>query len=259
MADKRKILLALQFWNGDKARAMEVARLIADLEPRLSEKADFLFVSRFDCSQDEDTIKYVSRKFYTHHYINRTRGEMWPHGCNALWFGTMDWVYSHGLAKRVPDYKAVLTFEADAFPLAPNWVSELHQEWDRVNVKVLGALQSSPGPHINGNALFSGDPAFLKWVAREKGGCRPSGGWDYLLASEFRKRGWSNSNLFRSWWGYPTMTRETFDSLVAQGVVFFSRLQRFLRYSACSGPISSSAVSFYLTKRENCSYLSVTT
>jgi len=216
-----KILLALQFWEGDKSQAMKLARLIADLEPRHSEAADFLFVSRFDCTHDEETVKHVSKKFNVHTYVNRQRGQLWPHGCNSLWFGTMDWVFSYGEAERIPPYKAVLTFEADCAPLMPNWISEISRAWDAAKVKVLGAYQPAPGPHINGNALFSGDKTFLKWISREVGGCTPHGGWDYVMASEFRRRGWSDCKLFRSWWNTVSVSEETFQQLGREGVAFF--------------------------------------
>ena len=79
-----KILLALQFWKGDKDQAMRVARLIADLEPRHTDFADFLFVSRFDCEQDLATVEYVSQKFNVHTYVNRhRRGTGCRHGLCA--------------------------------------------------------------------------------------------------------------------------------------------------------------------------------
>lgn len=217
-----KILLALQFWDGDKAQAMKVARLIADLEIRHSDQADFLFVSRFDCGHDKSTLDHVSRKFNTYKCVNRRRGREWPHGCNDLWFGTMDYMFAMNAAKRLPTYKAILTFESDATPLAPNWISELSRAWDASQpTKVLGALQSSPGPHVNGNAMFSGDLKFLKYIARDVGGCSPQGGWDFMLAPMFKRLGWRDSGLFRSWWNYPNMSEETFNQLGREGVVFF--------------------------------------
>ncbi len=57
-----KILIALQFWKGDRDMAMKLARLMADLEPKHSDDADVLFISRFDTMQDVDAVKYVSRK-----------------------------------------------------------------------------------------------------------------------------------------------------------------------------------------------------
>lgn len=217
-----KILLAIQFYDGDKEQAMKVARLIADLETRHCGLADFLFVARFDSSIDLETVNYVARKFNTLHYVNKwRRGKEWPHGPNEQWFGTMEYVCSLTQAARVPPYKAVLTFEADAAPLCPNWISMMSRDWDAAKVKTYGALQSSPGPHVNGNALFSCDPAFLQWVAREVGGCRPSGGWDYVLAPEFKKRGWANAPGFRSWWQTRSMSEETFQQLLRENVYFF--------------------------------------
>ncbi len=221
-APVNKILLALQFWEGDKAQAMRVARVIADLEPYFCTKADFLFMARFDCSQDLETIKEVSKKFQVLHRVNRRRGEMWPHGCNELWFGVMDYVYSysHPEAKKIPSYKAILTFESDSCPLIPHWIERLSESWDRANVKVHGPMQIYPRQHINGNSLFSGDMKFLHWISREVGGCAPSGGWDYILAPEFSRRGWSDCPLMKSWWQCPTLPEETYQDLIQKGVVF---------------------------------------
>lgn len=220
-----KILLALQFWAGDKDQAMRVARLIADLEPRHSDFADFLFVSRFDCDHDLSTVEYVSSKFNCHTFVNRhRRGTGWPSGCNDLWFGTMDHVYSFCEAKRFPPYKAVLTFESDSCPLVPNWHRELSRAWDESavpkDVKMFGARVEHPLPHINGNALFSADMKFLYWISRQIGGCNPTKGWDFILASDFKRVGWMNCPKMRSHWQRKTMPDEEIDTLRNEGVVF---------------------------------------
>lgn len=221
MGMSNKILLALQFWNGDKEQAMKTARLIADLQTGFSEQADFLFMARFDAEQDHSTVTKLSSKFNTHVVTNRRRrGTGWPYGCNDLWFGTMDWVYGHKEANKIPDYKAVLTFEADAIPLSANWITQLHTEWDTAKKFVVGALQKAPGPHINGNAMFSGDMKFLHWVSRQVGGCSPMGGWDYLLAKEFQRRGWADAKSMRSEWQMKTMTEDRFTELLKQNVTF---------------------------------------
>ncbi len=216
----QKILLALQFWDGDKNEAMKRARLIADLEPRHSEHADFLFISRFDCTHDQPTILHVSRKFNAHVQVNRRRGEGWPLGCNELFFGMVDWVYTQQQANKLPDYKAVLAFEADACPLRPGWIQELSAGWDSAQAKVYGPLLTAPGPHINGNAMFSCDPRFLHWLARTKGGCSPSGGWDYLLYREFKEFGAVDAPKMRSWWKHPTLTEKEYDDLLSQNACF---------------------------------------
>ena len=58
-----KLLLALQYWDGDKEMAMKVARLIADMEPAHNADVDFLFCSRFDCTHDMDSVAHVAKKF----------------------------------------------------------------------------------------------------------------------------------------------------------------------------------------------------
>jgi len=221
-ADHRKILLALQFWDGDKAQAMRVARLIADLETRMSDRADFLFVSRFDCPHDLDTIGYVARKFKVRHHVSRRRATGWPFGPNELWFETMQYAYEHTIDdKRIPEYKAVLTFEADALPLCPNWIPMLSDAFDQSQPAcIVGALLKYPGLHVNGNALFSCEQNFSHWISRQVTGCTPHGGWDYVLAPRFKEWGWKDCALMRSWWKTPTLQREQFEQLQAQGVAF---------------------------------------
>lgn len=219
-----KILLALQYWEGDKALAMKLARLIADLEDRHSDKADFLFFSRFDCTHDIPTEKFVSRKFNTYAATGRRRASGWPHGCNDLWFGAMDWVYTMREAKKIPNYKAIMTFEADSAPLVPHWITVLSHAWDAAQklrpTYVYGAFLQYPGPHINGNGLFSGDPKFLYWLAREKVAASPHMGWDYELAPDFQRWGWDNCPAIKSYWRMDTCTDELFASEITQGVAF---------------------------------------
>jgi len=220
----QKILLALQFWRGDEEAAMKRARLIADLEPRMSDSADFLFASRFDCTQSVETIKYVSRKFQVHTHINRRRGTGFPSGCNDLFFGTADWVFTMSEAKRVPPYKAILFMEGDSFPLHPGWIEALSADWDAADAKVYGpfltnGFKGAPG-HINGNCFISGDKRFLHWLCREKGGCSPSVGWDFLMYSEFVKWGAKDAPGMKSWWRTVDYTPAKYEELLAQGVSF---------------------------------------
>jgi len=214
-----KILLVLQFWARDKAEAMKRARLIADLQHEHCDRADFLFVSRFDCPHDPETVKQVSRKFNTYTTISKRRGTGWPLGCNDLFFGSLDWIYSNVVAGKIPAYKAILTFEADSCPLHSNWLQQLSSEWDAAGTKVYGP-QVDPGPHINGNTMLSGDLQFLKWLSRDIGGCTPHGGWDFVLREELIKRGVVNALSMRSWWRCPSVNAETYEQLLAQNVCF---------------------------------------
>lgn len=225
MSDNRKILIALQICPLDKAPGMVLAKLIADLEPRHSDRADFLFFARFDTELEMGTINYVARKFNTQHYLNRWhRGTGWPFGCNQAFSGLAEFIYARGEARKFADYKAVLIVEADACPMHPNWISQLSNDWDVASAKgakIFGPLIEGEHPHINANCMFSTDRKFMKWLARDAQFASTRGGWDWLLAPEFKQRGWADSTAMRSWWRYPSMSQETYDSLLAQGVAFF--------------------------------------
>jgi len=220
-----KLLIAIQYWEGDKAQAMRVAQLMADLEPRHNSDVDFLFSARFDCAHDMKAVEKVSAKFKVWTYVNKhRRGVGWPSGCNDLWFGTLDHIYDFGSAKFMPTYDAILTCEADSSPLGPHWHRTLMNSWRTVNetkiVKVHGAMVRYPAPHINGNALFSGDLGFLHRISRQIGGCSPIHGWDFILCPQFKQAGWANCPHIRSEWQCKTMAPEQIDGYIDAGVSF---------------------------------------
>jgi hypothetical protein len=212
-----RILIALQYWEGDRTRALALSRFLADLEPVKSQIADFLFVYRFDSTLEEATTQYVARKFNVYTFTSRRRETGWPNGCNGLWFSTMEWVQSMIAAKKVPAYKAIFTCEADGCPIQRNWLEHLSSEWDRVNqekrVVIAGALVE-PGPHINGNALITGDQIFLHWIARQVGGVRPNCGWDFFLSSDFRRLGWADIPCMKSLYNTPTFSAEQYQKMI---------------------------------------------
>lgn len=212
-----RLLIALQYWEGDRQRALALSHFLADLEPEKSPLADFLFVCRFDSTLDDPTIHHVARKFNVYTLKSRRRETGWPNGCNGLWFSTMEWVQSMSAAKKIPSYKAIFTCEADGCPIQRDWVAQLSSEWDRVNrnkpVVIAGALVE-PGPHINGNALLSGEPGFLHWIARRVGGVRPGCGWDYCMAPEFKRQGWSDIPGIKSLYNTPTFSAEQYQKMI---------------------------------------------
>ncbi len=212
-----RILIALQFWGGDQARAMELAKFLADLEPEKSKLADFLFASRFDCPIDPVVPRQVARKFTVYTKTSRRRGTGWPDGCNELWFSVMEWVQSMIQARKIPHYKAIFTCEADGCPIQRNWIEWLSLEWDRVNrVKpvVIAGPMVPPGPHINGNALITGNLKFLSWITRRVGGVQPGGGWDFVLRRDFERIGWSDIPCMKSIYNTPTFSQEQYEDMI---------------------------------------------
>lgn len=213
---ENRLLLALQFWEGDKDRAMALARFLADLEPEKVQLADFLFMSRFDCKVDEAVVHHVARKFNTRSLVSRRRGIGWPIGCNELWLSVMEWITSMTKARKIPRYKAVFTFEADGAPICRDWITRLSLEWERVNqekqVVIAGALVD-PGPHINGNALVSCRWPFLEWVCRHMTSRATTAGWDYAFARDFQKLGWADIPGIKSLYNSPTFSEEQYQDM----------------------------------------------
>lgn len=206
----RKILIVLQFCPHDKQQAVELAKLIADLQVGHSDQADFLLASRYDTSADGPTVSHLSRKFDTYTHVCRRQASGWPYGPNELWFDTMSYIYEMRTVSKLPDYKAVLCVEPDSCPLRVDWVDALRAAWDSAGKNIVGCLCPYPRPHINGNAMFSGEMEFLQWV-RDLVGCSPHAGWDVLLASKFEKKGWADTPLIFNMYKTPTIDPATMD------------------------------------------------
>jgi hypothetical protein len=192
----KKILLALQYWEGDRAASAKLLKFLADLEPKHCELADILLVNRFDCLPETSAATYAERKFNIFSHTSRRRGTGWPNGCNDLWFSTMEWVLGSMETKKCPDYKAVFTFESDGAPIFQDWVRRLSFAWDRVQSKskiyIAGPYIPPPVEHINGNMMISTDHKFLDWLVRRVSGCPANIGWDYYLFSAFKRWGVAN-------------------------------------------------------------------
>lgn len=223
-----KILISIPYWAGDNGQASLLAKLLADLSPTHSNLADILFVHRFDAKpMNEEVIKHVSRKFNVMQHKSGRKETGWPMGCNGLFFGSLEYVYNMSIAGKIPAYKAIFNMASDVVPLVPDWLEYLHQQWRflpanlRHSIYSAGALIDHPDhPHINGDAfLYSGDPKFLKWLAKDVGGVKQRAGWDWVLAGDFRRWGWANLPNVYSLWQTPTMSWAEAENWRAKGAV----------------------------------------
>ncbi len=222
-----KILIALQFWSGDREHAKALAQFIADVEDKHNELADILLVNRFDCPYfPEKLVTELARKFNVFQYRTRSRLTGWPAGCNGLWTSTMEWVRSMCYAGKAPMYKCVFTCEADGAPLCKDWILRLHSAWDRANsvspVTIAGPMVGSDSPdapiatHINGNCLVSTRRDDLDWILRTVPTVHPMAGWDYAMRHEFRTRGWYNLLEIQSLYNSQTFSPEEYNYMVAK-------------------------------------------
>jgi hypothetical protein len=170
------LVLNLQFWNGDKNQAMELARLIADIEPNFREDVEFLFSARFDTEHDKKTIDYVSKKFrvFTHKTTRRATG--WPKGPNALFADSYQYCIERTRDGSMKG-EAILFIEADCVPLDMHWINHLVAEYKACGKMVMGAWleEGDCGTrHINGNCIIHKD--FWRKNRRILAPC--NGGWD---------------------------------------------------------------------------------
>jgi hypothetical protein len=232
IATSDKILLALQFWGGDRSQALALAELIADIEPGMCERADFLFVCRFDCEHDERVIRHVSRKFSTFFHTSPRRGTGWPMGCNDLTAGMLEFVFHRMVAKKLPHYKAIFALEADVVPLNRDWIKLMSHNWDVLQetsaICVAGRKLKSEHirEHVNGNALLTGNFKFLKWLLREMNS-NSRVGWDYRLAGEFEKWGWAEIPGLECHWNTRTLSDDQLRNECERGVIFLHGVKDF--------------------------------
>jgi hypothetical protein len=193
----------MQYWEGDKQRALSVARMIADLQAEKDDRFQFMFLRRFDATPvDDETIGYVGRKFDILTHTCRRKEVGWPAGCNgmasdALMLAQERWNTSEW--KRVT---GVWLLESDILPLYQDWLYRIEREWKMAledGKLVMGAWSPhhSPVGHINGNMLFH--PSLCDRVKGLEGSA-PHIGWDVYHAQRLHRHAWKSNqmlNLYR--------------------------------------------------------------
>ena len=177
------MILNLQFWEGDKAQAMALARLIADLQAHPRNDVTFLFTARFDASHDSATIEYVKKKFNVATFKTTRMATGWPDGPNQMAGESYKFCCDSYHRGTIRDpHRFVLLMEADCVPLRASWIDELIGEFTRAN-KMAGGAWLEVGDagcrHINGNMMldltFGGRCQMLFFPPHR-------GGWDAILA-----------------------------------------------------------------------------
>lgn len=174
-----KIMIALQFWEGDRVKAMRLARLIADIEPKARDDVEFCFVRRFDTEPiAHDDLSHLSLKFKTHVIKTTTQWTGWPGGPNAMALDVLnafkDW---EGL-------DALLLIEPDCVPTSCHWLRHIMDEWESATTLqkwVMGSWRGSGGQdgHINGNCVVRPDLAKVVPLGNLVG---PGFAWDCAIA-----------------------------------------------------------------------------
>lgn len=172
------ILVVIPFWEGDKALAIEICRIIAGLQQNHSGNQCHVMLScRQDCQMDQNMVNIVAQKFNVLTYQCRSPLRGWPAGPNGMFGCTMT-----NIALLFKDkYECVYWLEPDAVPIRPNWFWDLVLEWRRKHpaAKVVGCRHdcngNGTGDHITGCALY--DPNIAR-IIPELTTC-DNMAWDY--------------------------------------------------------------------------------
>jgi hypothetical protein len=136
------LAIAIQFWRGDQARALRLARFLADLEPARRDDVFLVFARRFDVKMNrelEAAAFHCGLKFPVCHVVSQRKETGHPDGCFGLWAGTADAVYRNYL-DRWP-CSSVFFAEAEGVPLRWDWIDFLkraHAENLALNRRVTG-------------------------------------------------------------------------------------------------------------------------
>lgn len=197
-AKSEDIVLALQFWEGDRSASLRLAKTIADVEPAFNTQALFLFVHAFDCEPPPaEVVDYVAKKFRTMVVKSTTPWTGYPDGCAALWLDCIDWARK---AKRdgLTTAECMLTFEFDCSPLVTDWIDKLVGTFRRVSPKaVMGdhhpytaaGLPKGFG-HINGNMVVSlRSVEVLDQIATYRQRHKPRSPWDVVIYPDLYRIG----------------------------------------------------------------------
>jgi hypothetical protein len=153
-----RLLIVLQSSAYDQEHALDLARLIADMEDVKTAEADFMFANSFNSWPRRDVVTHVAHKFVQVHKFNSMRTDTgWPAGPNCVFFSTLDRIYM-GVKREGWDYDAVLFLEPDCCPLRKGWWREIYAEFKTKGKMVGGFMYTAkdhPTAHINGAAIFS--------------------------------------------------------------------------------------------------------
>lgn len=153
------MIVAIQYYMSDMVQSMQLARLLADLEPKYRDDVVLGLVCQPGTpyvSMVRDTIIHCSRKFPVEQLCSRYGAKGWADGSGQLWTGTMTHFYERS-ERGLGDHDCIFTLDGnDGVPLHNNWIDLLmaeHRITKERGKMVTGTLTIDlfEHPHINGN------------------------------------------------------------------------------------------------------------
>lgn len=209
------IALCLQCCPGDTDVAMDLAKLICELEP-VPRNTEFVLVYRKDCNLKLPRFfeKLAGTRFKACARMARNHDVGWPGGANMLAQSSfMEMSILHQTGMIASD--GFLLFEPDCIPLQRNWIDLLSEEWE--TTKALGKEAfghwGPPEVHMNGNAVFS-TTFFVRHSDIMIGASTQ--GWDYFYRANYLPIS-KDSDLILSHWQRYDIDQGTWASITKNG------------------------------------------
>ncbi len=218
---REAFVIAIQYWSGDEARAMRVARLIADIEKEPRSDVLLAFCRRFDCdwsSLAERTATYVSHRLPVMMMQSDRRKAGHPDGANGLWAGTVELLANMWREGR--SRPSIFTVEHDGCPLSRDWINRLTAENIRATANGKRVTGCVMGPreglvaHVNGTLMLHAS----MWFDRPSIQVTPDGdAWDIYHGSVFMAE-CQPTNLIRNIYGATDWTPGVLQALARDTV-----------------------------------------
>jgi hypothetical protein len=153
------LALVLQFWRKDKAQALALARLIADIEPEFRDDVIFVFARQENTPMDHEiyeTQLYVGLKMPFADMPTRVdESKEYPGICFDPWASACEKLsraYHTGKRK----HHSAFFFEADGCPMGKYWIDHLkgaHEQTLTLGKRVTGPRMRWE-PHVNGTMVM---------------------------------------------------------------------------------------------------------
>lgn len=216
------ISLCLQTCPIDCGSALELVKLICDIERERREETEFWLIYRKDTPLPvvktfNELAKQKFGRFGAR--IGRNFDDGHPGGSNALAqsaFMEMEILRREGICKN----EAFLLFEPDCIPLTTDWLDRLSAEWLKVreNGKEAFGHWHQQGDrdtlHMNGNAVFK-TSHFERYGHLLMGPATV--GWDYFYRTHFVEIS-QDSNLIFQLYNTYGLSEAQFDGMEKNGV-----------------------------------------
>ena len=158
--ERRKMLIVLQYYDGDIEAAKELIDLIVDLQPARTDLADFMLFRRNDAQVIPESFRLrLLDKFGKVHVTKcrRMNANGYPYGANEMFYDLLDLMHYPNWVKS---YHSFINLETDCVPMDPDWIRKLCDEFRYLCDQdhfAIGQMNEKPSPHLNGMAIYSTD------------------------------------------------------------------------------------------------------